>query len=75
MASMEMLNKAMTDGQTVSAVSENINRAVKLTRTFTTQMEALTRYRAKGQQKITVQHVSVADGGQAVVGDVHTGKG
>ena len=32
----------------------------KLLRTFTTQMEALKRYRTSGEQKVTVQHVSVA---------------
>jgi hypothetical protein len=42
----------------------------KLTRTFTTQMEALKRYRTGGEQKVTVQHVSVSDGGQAIVGNV-----
>src|SRR2546422_7338354 len=45
----------------------------KLTRTFATQMEALKRYRTGGEQKVTVQHVSVAEGGQAIVGNVtHT---
>ena len=33
-------------------------------------MEALKRYRTGGEQKVTVQHVSVNDGGQAIVGDV-----
>jgi hypothetical protein len=33
-------------------------------------MEALKRYRTRGEQKITVQHVSVNDGGQAIVGNV-----
>ena len=42
----------------------------KLTRTFATQMEALKRYRTGGEQKVTVQHVSVAEGGQAIVGNV-----
>jgi hypothetical protein len=42
----------------------------KLARTFTTQMEALKRYRTGGEQKITVQHVSVGEGGQAIVGNV-----
>jgi len=42
----------------------------KLYRTFTTQMEALKRYRTGGEQKVTVQHVSVAEGGQAIVGNV-----
>jgi hypothetical protein len=42
----------------------------KLSRTFTTQMEALKRYRTGGEQKVTVQHVSVTEGGQAIVGNV-----
>ena len=41
-----------------------------LTRTFAAQMEALKRYRTGGEQKITVQHVTVSDGGQAIVGNV-----
>ncbi|MEX2166532.1 MAG: hypothetical protein WD852_05860 [Methyloceanibacter sp.] len=40
----------------------------KLARTFTSQMEALNRHRGKGQQKVTVEHVHVHSGGQAVVG-------
>lgn len=42
----------------------------KLTRTFATQLEALKRYRTGGEQKVTVQHVSVSEGGQAIVGNV-----
>src|SRR5437016_12164830 len=42
----------------------------KLARTFTTQLEALKRYRTGGEQKVTVQHVSVSEGGQAIVGNV-----
>ena len=42
----------------------------KLTRTFATQMEALKRYRTRGEQKVTLQNVSVAEGGQAIVGNV-----
>jgi hypothetical protein len=45
----------------------------KLTRTFTTQMEALKRYRSTGQQKVTVEHVTVQSGGQAIVGNVSHG--
>jgi hypothetical protein len=33
-------------------------------------MEALKSYRSKGEQKLTVQHVHVAEGGQAIVGNV-----
>jgi hypothetical protein len=36
------------------------------------QIEALQRYRGKGQQKFTVEHVHVNAGGQAIVGAVHS---
>jgi hypothetical protein len=42
----------------------------KLTRTFAMQLEALKRYRSGNEEKVTLQHVSVADGGQAIVGNV-----
>jgi hypothetical protein len=42
----------------------------KLARTYISQMEALKRYRTGGEQKVTVQHVSVSEGGQAIVGNV-----
>lgn len=45
----------------------------KLTRTFVMQVEALKRYRTGGEQKVTVQHVSVSQGGQAIVGNVTQG--
>jgi hypothetical protein len=45
----------------------------KLTRTFAAQMEALKRYRTGGEQKVTVQHVTVTDGGKAIVGNVTHG--
>ena len=43
----------------------------KLARTSAMQMEALKRYRTGGEQKVTVQHVSVNEGGQAIVGNVN----
>jgi hypothetical protein len=47
----------------------------KLARTFATQIETLNRHRGKGQQKVTVEHVHVHQGGQAIVGTVSTGGG
>lgn len=48
----------------------------KLARTFATQMEALRKHRNGGKQTVTVQHVNVEDGGQAIVGNVaHEGGG
>jgi hypothetical protein len=63
--------------------AENLNQKdsaeralTKLTRTFTTQMEALKRHRAKAQQVVRVERVNVESGGQAIVGDVsHRGEG
>ena len=45
----------------------------KLARTFTAQMEALRKHRHGGQQKMTVEHVTVNEGGQAIVGNVSKG--
>jgi hypothetical protein len=46
----------------------------KLARTFANQMEALKRYRTGGEQKVTVQHVTIGEGGQAIVGNVTQGR-
>ena len=49
---------------------EMAERAVnKLSRTFATLVGALKHYRG-GEQKLTVRHVSVSDGSQAIVGNV-----
>ncbi len=42
----------------------------RLARTFPAQIEALNRYRNNGEPAITVQNVSVQDGGKAIVGNV-----
>lgn len=73
--SMEMMSRAMLSDQTIDGVNFNVNRVTKLTRTFIAQMDALNKHRGKGQQKITVEHVTVNEGGQAVVGTVEGAKG
>src|SRR5918993_6727 len=58
------------------AQQDSAERAfTKLTRTFTAQVEALKRYRTGGEQKVTVEHVTVNEGGQAVVGNVSQAPG
>src|SRR5213080_4136932 len=52
---------------------ENLSQANKLSRTYATLLEALNRHRGKGQQKVTVEHVHVHEGGQAIVGNVEGG--
>jgi hypothetical protein len=67
---MECLARAASREQTDLGVEVNINRAAKLIRTFANQTEALGRYRGKGEQKMTVEHVHVYRGGKAIVGQV-----
>jgi hypothetical protein len=63
----------MIGDQTFEARRENLNQANKLSRTYAALTEALDRHRGKGQQRITVEHVNVHAGGQAIVGSVTTG--
>ena len=70
-ATMECYRRAMIGEQTLEGRRENLNQANKLSRTYATLIEALNRHRGKGgQQKVTVEHVDVHAGGQAVVGVV-----
>ena len=72
LAAMTALRR-LKGSENVAQQDSNGNLAVKLLRTFTAQVEALQRYRGKGQQKVTVEHVNVNAGGQAIVGTVHPG--
>lgn len=73
-AAMECYRRAMLGEQTFEGRRENLNQAGKLSRTWATLLEALNRHRGKGQQKVTVEHVHVHAGGQAVVGAVEAGR-
>jgi hypothetical protein len=63
----------MLPEQTFDGRRENWSPANKLSRTHATLLEALNRHRGKGQQKVTVEHVHVHEGGQAIVGNVGGG--
>ncbi|TYO61726.1 hypothetical protein FXV83_36600 [Bradyrhizobium hipponense] len=53
------------------AQQESLTRALgRLVRIYPAQIEALSRYRDNGERKITVQNLSVQDGGSAFVGNV-----
>ncbi len=69
-AAMECYRRAMIPEQTFEGRRENLAQANKLSRTYAMLVEALNRHRGKGQQKVTVEHVHVHAGGQAVVGTV-----
>jgi hypothetical protein len=51
------------------------NRYIKLMKLFTQQMDALDRHRRGGKQTVSVEHVHVHQGGQAIVGNVSKGGG
>lgn len=74
-AAMECYRRAMIGEQTFEGRRENLAQANKLSRSFATLLEALNRHRGKGQQKVTVEHVHVHSGGQAVVGVVEPAGG
>jgi hypothetical protein len=72
-AAMECFRRAMIKEQPLEGRQQNLNFANKLSRTYDLHMEALAKHRGKGQQKVTVEHVHVHQGGQAIVGNVTTG--
>ena len=74
-AAMECYRRAMLGEQTFEGRHENLAQAYKISRTYAALLEALNRHRGKGQQKVTVEHVHVHSGGQAVVGMVTTPPG
>lgn len=71
-AAMECFRRAMLSEQTFEGRNMSLNHANKLTRAYAALVEALNKYRGKGQQKMTVEHVHVHPGGQAIVGNVNT---
>ena len=58
------------ESETIEMLNLAVNSANKLTRTYTAQIEALNRYRGKGQQKMTVEHVYINSNVQAIIGNV-----
>lgn len=72
-AALECLRRAAVDGQTYAGQDMALKHAQKLMMLYTKQLETLNKHRGKGQQRVTVEHVNVAAGGQAIVGHVETG--
>jgi len=73
-AAMECLRRAMVPGQTFESRASNLGHAQKMMSLYARQLAALDKHRGKGEQKVTVKHVHVASGGQAIVGNVEAGK-
>jgi hypothetical protein len=70
-AALMFLNRATSENQTFEGTDANVLRATRLMRVFSEQLEAMQKLRGKaGQQRVTVEHVHVHNGGQAIVGAV-----
>ena len=59
-----------TNAPSIKASEHYLRNSARLMQLYLRQMDALNKHRGKGQQKVTVEHVHVAAGGQAVVGNV-----
>jgi hypothetical protein len=72
-AALKFLTNATAEDQTAEGRDLNLLRATRLMRLFLEQLEAMQKLKGKaGQQKVTVEHVHVHQGGQAIVGAVST---
>ena len=70
-ATMELARRAMIPEQPQEIAQSYRKAAANMSRTFVGLLDALDRKRGKtGQQKVTVEHVHVHAGGQAIVGSV-----
>lgn len=72
---MECHRRAMIPDQSGEGRNLNLKYADRLSRAYVELLAALQKYRGKGQQHVTVKHVHVHDGGQAIVGTVQAGGG
>jgi hypothetical protein len=69
MRHVRMLNHV----ETISQLEVQEKTVGRLMRTFALQMETLRKYRSGGEQRVIVKHVTVNEGGNAIVGNVETG--
>jgi hypothetical protein len=74
LAAMKFLCRSTADGQTTEVADRCVLRSVRLMRLFNEQVETMAKLKGKsGQQRVTVEHVTINDGGQAIVGSVIPG--
>lgn len=68
---MTLLAQATQKGRSIEAVNAYVSQATRLMRLFNEQVETMARLKGKGgQQRVVVEHVTVNQGGQAIVGAV-----
>lgn len=68
---MKFLRHINLPGQTSEGMDVSVARATRLMRVFNEQLDMMAKLQGKtGMQKVTVEHVNVHSGGQAIVGTV-----
>ena len=67
-AALMFLNHATLPDQPSEMVDRGVARATRLMRLHLEQIEAMQKLKGAAQQKVTVEHVHVHQGGQAIVG-------
>jgi hypothetical protein len=72
-AVLDCLAHAALEGQSFEVVEMYNKNAQKLMTLYMSQVAALDKHRGRGQQTITVEHVNVADGGQATIANIGPG--
>ena len=70
----ECFRRAMIPDQPLNAQKVYLSQAERLMGLYARHLAALDKHRGRGQQNITVKHVNVASGGQAIVGNVDAGQ-
>lgn len=75
-AAMVFLKRSLVCEQSTEAIDANVMRTTKLMRLFNECTDTMQRLKGKsGQQRVTVEHVHVHEGGQAIVGEVNSNRG
>jgi hypothetical protein len=72
-ATMDCARRANAPGQHPDVRREELHLASKTSRAFASLVETFDKRRRGGKQKVTVEHVHVHSGGQAIVGNVTGG--
>ena len=73
-AIVECFRRAMIPDQHLEVQKVYLSQAERLMGLYARHLAALDKHRGRGQQNITVKHVNVASGGQAIVGNIDTGQ-
>jgi hypothetical protein len=67
---MEMIGSVVPHSRDAATQNRRLNAAVRCMTAYQQGLLTLRKLRLGGHQRISVQHIQVSDGGQAIVGDV-----